>query len=67
MSYGANALGLSKRSAIYVDRILRGAKPAELPVELPNTVEFVLNENTATALGIRIPGDVRMRADEIIR
>ena len=66
MSYGANALELNRRVAVYVDRILKGAKPADLPVEQPNTIELVINRKTAKALGIKIPGEVIMRAETII-
>jgi putative ABC transport system substrate-binding protein len=54
------------RSVGMVDRILRGANPAEIPVELPRTVEFVLNLKTAQALGLAIPDSLRLRADRLI-
>jgi len=55
-----------KGLARYADRILRGAKPAELPVELPKTVEFVINLRTTKTLGIRVPQSVLLRADRVI-
>jgi putative ABC transport system substrate-binding protein len=66
MTYGPNLRVSYRRLATYVDRILRGAKPAELPVELPTSVELVVNMKTATALGIRIPLAVLARADRVI-
>ena len=66
MSYGPNLRLSFRRLATYVDRILRGAKPADLPVELPTNVELVVNLKTATALGIKIPPAVLARADQVI-
>jgi putative tryptophan/tyrosine transport system substrate-binding protein len=66
MTYGPNLRVVFRRLAVYVDRILKGAKPAELPVELPTTVELVVNLRTATALGIKIPQPVLARADQVI-
>lgn len=66
MSYGPNLREASRRLAYYVDRILKGAKPADLPVELPTQVEFVVNLRTAKALGIKIPQSVLIRADRVI-
>jgi putative tryptophan/tyrosine transport system substrate-binding protein len=66
MSYGPNLLASYRRLATYVDRILRGARPADLPVELPTGVELVVNMRTATALGIKIPQAVLARADRVI-
>ena len=65
-TYGPNLRASYRRLAMYVDRILKGAKPAELPVELPTTVELVVNMRTATALGIKIPQPVLARADQVI-
>jgi putative tryptophan/tyrosine transport system substrate-binding protein len=66
MSYGPNLRQASRRLAVYVDRILRGAKPAEIPVELPTRVELVVNQKAARALGIRVPQGVLLRADRVI-
>ena len=67
MSYGPSLSDLVRRSAAYVDKILRGAKPADLPVEQPTKFEFMLNLKTAKALGLTIPQSVLVRADEIIQ
>jgi ABC-type uncharacterized transport system substrate-binding protein len=66
MTYGPNLRASYRRLATYVDRILKGAKPADLPVELPTSVELVVNMKTATALAIRIPEPVLARADRVI-
>ena len=67
MSYGPNVSHLYRRSATYVDKILRGAKAAELPIEQPTKFDLVLNMKAAKALGISFPESVRLRADEVIQ
>jgi putative tryptophan/tyrosine transport system substrate-binding protein len=66
LSYGPNPTDLFRRAATYVDRILRGARPADLPVQLPVKFEMVVNIETAKALGLTVPPSILLRADEVI-
>ena len=67
LSYGPDLMHLSRRGAVYVDRILKGAKAAELPIEQPTKFELVINLKTAKQIGLTIPPNVLARADEVIK
>ena len=66
LSYGPDVIDSYRRAASYVDRILRGVKPADLPVQLPTKFEMIVNLKTAKALGLTVPQSILLRADEVI-
>ncbi len=67
MSYGVNLNDLQRRAAVFVDKILKGAKPADMPVEQPMKFEFIVNLKAAKQIGLTIPPNVLVRADRVIR
>ena len=67
MSYGTNFADLSRRAATFVDKILKGRKPSDLPVEQPMRFEFIINLKAAKQIGLTIPPNVLVRADRVIR
>jgi putative ABC transport system substrate-binding protein len=67
MAYGPSLTGMWRRAAGYVDKIIKGAKPADLPVEQPTTFDFILNQRTAQSLGLTFPQSILMQATEVVQ
>ena len=66
MQFGANGRDLCARAAVFVDKILKGARPADLPVEQPTRIELIVNLKTAKAIDLKLPSSILMRADRVI-
>ena len=67
MSYGPSLVAMIRRVPVFIDKIIKGAKPAEIPVEQPTQFELAINEKTAKAIGLTIPQSILVRADTVVR